>query len=418
MGRNLLLEGVNAAYSDAVDRLGLDDNIRVLLDNPEREIMVTVPVAMDDGTLKTFRGYRVQHSSVRGPYKGGIRFDVNVDLEEVRALAALMTWKCAVADIPYGGAKGGVACDPTGMSKRELEALTKRYARMMEPVIGPQIDIPAPDVNTNDQVMSWIVDARLHTGALWARASVTGKPISLGGSLGRREATGRGVASVALQILRKAGMDPANCTAAVQGFGKVGSWTAQYLHEAGVKVVAISDISGGLFGKDGIDISGAREYVSRSPSGLLEGYDVSGLQRITNEQLLALDVDVLIPAAMEGQLTEANANGVRARMVVEAANGPTTFEADRILNERGIPVVPDILANAGGVVVSYFEWMQNLHGAQWSFDDVMTKLESKMTKACNDVWTVSKEEGCSMRAAAYMLAVNRVAQAAAYRFSL
>jgi glutamate dehydrogenase (NAD(P)+) len=418
MGRNLLLEGVNAAYNDAVDRLGLDDNIRVLLDNPEREIMVTVPVAMDNGTLKTFRGYRVQHSSVRGPYKGGIRFDVNVDLEEVRALAALMTWKCAVADIPYGGAKGGIACDPTGMSKRELEALTKQYARMMEPVIGPQIDIPAPDVNTNDQVMSWIVDARLHTGALWARASVTGKPIALGGSLGRREATGRGVASVALQVLRKTGMDPANCTAAVQGFGKVGSWTARYLHEAGVKVVAISDISGGLFKKDGIDIPEACEYVSQSPSGLLEGYDIGGLQHITNDRLLALDVDVLIPAAMEGQLTDANAKDVRARMVVEAANGPTTFEADRILNERGILVVPDILANAGGVVVSYFEWMQNLHGAQWSFDDVMTKLESKMTKACNDVWKVSKEKKCSMSAAAYMLAVNRVAQAAAYRFSL
>lgn len=415
MANNLLLRSLNAAYDEAVEKIGLSEDMRVLLGTPEREIAVNVPVVLDNGGVKVFRGYRVQHSSARGPYKGGIRYDVDVDLDEVRALAALMTWKCAVANIPYGGAKGGVACDPTKMSKRELKALTKGYASAMGPLIGPQIDIPAPDVNTNDQIMAWIVDQCAHLGALNARASVTGKPIPLGGSLGRRESTGRGVASVALQVLRKAGRDPRQCSAAVQGFGKVGSWAARYLNEAGVKVVAVSDLSGAYYCRDGLDIPGMSRYAAESKTGLLEGYEGKEVRTLSNSELLALDVDVLLPCAREAQITEANADSICAKLIVEGANGPTTYEADQILNRKGMLVVPDILANAGGVVVSYFEWMQNLSGAVWPFEEVMAKLDGVMQRACDDVWDFSAEQKCSMRQAAFRLAIKRVAEAAAAR---
>jgi len=418
MGKNALLNSVNAAFDDAADRLGISDDLRNLLGTPEREVMVSIPVVMDGGHLRTFHGYRVQHSSARGPFKGGIRFDSKVDLEEVRGLAALMTWKCAVANIPYGGAKGGVACDPRNMSRRELEALTRQYARMMEPVIGPQMDIPAPDMGTDETIMSWLVDERMHTGMLNAQATVTGKPVSLGGSLGRKGATGRGVASIVLQVLEKVGRVPAECSVAVQGFGKVASWAARCLHDAGMKVVAVSDISGGIYHKDGLDIPSLCEYVLQSPSGLIEGYEGKGVRPISNDELLALDVDVLVPAALEAQLTESNADDIRAKIIVEGANGPTTHEADVILNRKGTLVVPDILANAGGVVVSYFEWVQNLQGVQWTFDEVISKLESKMRRACDDVWDLSVSKECSMRSAAFMLAVKRVAQATASRFSL
>ncbi|NPV69217.1 MAG: Glu/Leu/Phe/Val dehydrogenase [Firmicutes bacterium] len=412
------MESVNLAYESAVTKLGLDPGLRTLLASPEREVAVTVPVVMDDGTLRTFQGYRVQHSSVRGPYKGGIRYHVSVDLDEVRALAALMTWKCSVVGLPYGGAKGGISCDPRSMSKPELEQLTRNYARMMGPLIGPQVDIPAPDVNTDERVMSWIVDELAQGGAVWSRASVTGKPLVLGGSHGRREATGRGVASVALHALRRAGKNPAGCTVAIQGFGKVGSWAAKFLHDAGCRIVAVSDVSEAIYLKGGFDIPDLLGYVSSTTSGLLEGYESAGVRQITGDEILTLDVDVLIPAAVEAQLTESNAGDVRARIIVEGANGPTTFGADEILNGKGVVVVPDILANAGGVMVSYFEWVQNLQCLQWSLGDVMARLEDLMGKACGEVWAVSSEMGCSLRIAAYMLGIKRVAEAALARFSL
>jgi len=418
MKGNPLLESVNLAYRSAVSKLNLSPDLCAALGSPEREIAITIPVTMDDGRLEVFRGYRVQHSSLRGPYKGGLRYDACVELDEVRALAALMTWKCAVANIPYGGAKGGICCDPKSMSSRELEALTRNYTRMMGSMIGPQFDIPAPDVNTDERIMSWIADEKARGGTPWARASVTGKPIILGGSLGRREATGRGVASVALYALRKAGKNPADCTIAVQGFGKVGSWTAKFLHDAGCKIVAISDVSGAIMRDGGLDIPVIREYVANNRSHLLEGYESQGVRPITGDEILTLKVDALIPAALEAQITSANAGDIRAAAVVEGANGPTTFEADSILNEKGVTVVPDILANVGGVMVSYFEWVQNLQSFQWSFEDVMSRLEESMERACDEVWAVSDNRGCSLRTAAYILAIKRVAEAAAIRYSV
>ncbi|MGE5541707.1 MAG: Glu/Leu/Phe/Val family dehydrogenase [Bacillota bacterium] len=418
MQSNALLESVNMAYETAVSKLGLNPDLRAVLASPEREIAVTVPVVMKDGGLKTFRGYRVQHSSVRGPYKGGIRYDPRVDLDEVRALAALMTWKCAVVNIPYGGAKGGVCCDPTTMSSQELESLTRTYARMMGPLIGPQTDIPAPDVNTDERVMSWIVDEKTQSGALWSRASVTGKPLILGGSFGRREATGRGVASVALHALRRSGENPADCTVAIQGFGKVGSWAAKFLHDAGCRIVAVSDVSGAIMRDKGLDIPALLDYIRVSATHLIEGYEAEGVRSIHGDEILGLDVDVLIPAALEGQITEANADGIRASIIVEGANGPTSFAADEILTRRGVVVVPDILANAGGVMVSYLEWVQNLQSLQWPFEDVMSRLEQSMERACSEVWAVAAETNSSLRTAAYILAVRRVAEAAAIRFSI
>ncbi|MCR4398462.1 MAG: Glu/Leu/Phe/Val dehydrogenase [Firmicutes bacterium] len=417
MAGTSLLDTVTSVFEQAASKLNLDPGVRALIGSPEREIAVTIPVAMDDGGLATFRGYRVQHSSARGPYKGGIRYDTGVDLEEVRALAALMTWKCAVVDIPYGGAKGGICCDPKALSKRELERLTRGYVNMMDPLFGPQVDIPAPDVNTDETVMSWIVDERSERGALWSRASVTGKPLVLGGSRGRREATGRGVATAALHALRRLGMDPVGRTVAVQGFGKVGSWAAKFLHDAGCKVVAVSDVSCALFREEGFDVSLLTEHVSGAGAGLLQGYECEGMCEIPRADILTLDVDVLVPAALEGQITADNAGAVKARIIVEGANGPTEFAADEILAGHGITVVPDIVANAGGVVVSYFEWVQNLQCLQWSMDDVMARLDALMTKACDEVWNTAAREGCSLRTAAYMLAISRVAEAAAARFS-
>lgn len=417
MGENPLLESVNAAYGEAVEKLGFSQDLKHFLSAPEREISLNIPVVMDDGTLRVFKGYRVQHSSVRGPYKGGIRYDPNVDLDEVRALAALMTWKCAVVDIPYGGAKGGIACDPRKMSPRELEALTRQYARMMEPLIGPQIDIPAPDVNTDERIMSWIVDEMTHEGALYSRASVTGKPISLGGSLGRREATGRGTALVALELLKKLGMNPTTSTVAVQGFGKVGSWAAYFLHRAGAKVIAVSDITGGIYKPDGLDIPALMDWASKH-KGLIEGYTAPGLTRISNAEILTLAVDALVPCALEAQIHEHNAADVKAKVIIEGANGPTTYRADAILSKKGVIIAPDILANAGGVVVSYFEWVQNLQCVQWTFDEVMNKLDSVMSNAFNAVWDLATQANTSLRTAAFMLAIKRVVAAVTNRFSL
>lgn len=415
---NPLLESVNKVYNDAVTRLGLREDLKALLSVPEREILVSIPVVMDNGQVKTFSGYRVQHSNARGPYKGGIRYDVHVNLDEVRALAALMSWKCALLDIPLGGGKGGIACNPREMSLRELEALTRGYAKAMEPVIGAQIDIPAPDMNTDERMMAWIVDSRAHNGAMWSRASVTGKPLSLGGSLGRREATGRGCYIATLRLLKKMGIEPKGCTVAVQGFGKVGAWAARFLHDDGLKIVAVSDVSGGLYKADGLDIPAIVEHVAGPGKGFVKGYTACGVTEISNDDILTLDVDVLIPAAIENVITEKNARDVKAKLIIEGANGPTIYEADHILEKKGIVVAPDILANAGGVCVSYFEWVQNLMGLQWPLSEVWAKLEAIMDKAIDDVWELSKKENCSMRLAAFMLSIKRVADSVSNRLSL
>jgi glutamate dehydrogenase (NAD(P)+) len=406
-----LASNVNKYFEQAVEYLKLDENIKSFLEGAEKETKVTFPVLMDDGTIKFFNGYRVQHSSARGPYKGGIRFHPSVTLEETRALSSLMTWKCAVVDIPYGGAKGGVACDPTTMSKNELERMTRRFTDGIISVIGPRKDIPAPDVNTNETVMGWLLDQYCSQTGNFEQAVVTGKPIGLGGSLGRRESTGYGVAKITLEMLKELGMDQKTATIAIQGFGKVGSWTADRLYKEGCKIVAISDISGGYYNPDGLSVKDMFSYIASSPNKTLEGYSEKGLTTISNEELLSLKVDVLIPAAMENQLTAQTAPTVNAKLIVEAANGPTTPTADRILEEKGINVIPDILANAGGVMVSYFEWAQNLQGLSLTYDEVMNRMDQKMVQSLKILLEVKKETGLSYRASAYVLAVRRVVEA-------
>jgi len=399
-----------ALLDDVAVRLNLEPGVHAMLRQPERELTVAVPVVMDDGLIKVFTGYRVQHCSARGPYKGGIRYHPNVDLNEVRALAMLMTWKCAVVGIPYGGAKGGVQCDPSQMSQDELQRMTRRFTAMIMPIIGPRRDIPAPDVNTNPQVMAWMVDTVSMLERKAVMEIVTGKPVSLGGSLGRKEATGRGVAIATDELLKRRNQHLSDATIAVQGYGNVGSVAATILHEMGAKIVAVSDISGGIYNPKGLDIAAINKHVEAHPRRLLEGYTAPGVEAITNDELLLLDVDVLIPAALEHQIHADNAPFVKARVIVEAANGPTTPEADAILNDRGIVVVPDILANAGGVVVSYFEWVQDLQAFFWEEEEVNKNLHRIMVRSFNEVWEVSEKEGVPLRLAAYLLAVSRVAQ--------
>ena len=396
---------------DVAGRLGLDPGIHAILRQPERELTVAIPVVMDDGHISVFTGYRVQHSSARGPCKGGIRYHPSVDLNEVRALAALMTWKCAVVGIPYGGAKGGVQCNPMHMSENELCRLTRRFTAMIMPIIGGKRDIPAPDVNTNPQIMAWMTD----TASMLERKTVidivTGKPIPLGGSLGRKEATGRGVAIVTAELLKRKGQDLADTTVAVQGYGNVGSHAATLLDRMGCRVVAVSDVTGGLHRPAGLDLDAINRHVSAHPKGLLEGYQGPGVESISNEELLTCDADVLIPAALEHQIRADNAHEVQASMIVEGANGPTTREADAILGARGVTVVPDILANAGGVVVSYFEWVQDLQCFFWEEDEVNENLRRILVRSFDQVWDYSQEHGVPLRLGASMLAVGRVADA-------
>ena len=404
-----LLGGALQQLDSAAKALNLDPGMHKFLRSNERSLIVSVPVVMDDGRLEVFTGYRVQHSTGRGPGKGGIRFHPSVTLEEVSGLAMLMTWKCAVTDLPLGGAKGGVAVDPRTYSKRELERLAKRYTGAILPIIGPEQDIPAPDVNTDAQTMAWIVDTMTMMTGRHSPEVVTGKPVDLGGSRGRHEATGRGVAFVTLELLRKMGKAVEGTTVAVQGFGNVGSYAALALAEAGCRIVAVSDISGGYTDRDGIAVRKAMEHIKGSPQRTLDG--LPGAARITNAELLALDVDVLIPAALEAQITGANAGDVRARVIVEGANGPVTAEADRILADRGITIVPDILANAGGVVVSYFEWVQSRAQFYWELDEVERRLEIYMRRAMESVLAKAKAYDASYREAAFILAVERVAKA-------
>ncbi len=396
---------------DVARRLDLDPGILAILHQPERELTVSVPVKMDNGLIKVFTGYRVQHSSARGPCKGGIRYHPGVDLNEVRALAALMTWKCAVVGIPYGGAKGGVECDPRQMSEDELCRMTRRYTAMIMPIIGGMRDIPAPDVNTNAQTMAWIADTVSMLERKTVINVVTGKPIPLGGSLGRKEATGRGVAIICAQLLERKRRRLSDTTVAVQGYGNVGSYAATILDQMGCKIVAVSDVSGGLYNPQGLDISSINQHVAAHPQHLLEGYKARGVARVNNDELLTCKVDVLIPAALEHQIRADNAPFIQAKMIVEGANGPTTREADELLSTRGITVVPDILANAGGVVVSYFEWVQDLQCFFWDEAEVNKNLKRILTRSFKEVWDFSREQNVSLRLGAYMLAVDRVAGA-------
>jgi glutamate dehydrogenase (NAD(P)+) len=399
-------------------KLKLDPGLVDKLKFPKRALIVSIPVKMDDGHLKVFTGYRVHHNVDRGPAKGGIRYHPEVTLEEVTALAMLMTWKCAVVNIPFGGAKGGIYCNPLEMSSKELEGLTRRYTYEIMLMIGPEKDIPAPDLYTNPQVMSWIMDTySMHQG-FSVSGVVTGKPVDLGGSKGRLYATGRGVTIVTREGLKHLGFSLKGATIAIQGFGNVGSACAKLLYEAGARIVALSDISGGLFDPRGIDIPSLLKYVKKAKHGLIKGFKgpqfISNFKR-ANEKLFGLKVDVLIPAALENQITEKNAGMIRARMVTEAANGPISPRADKILARKKVFVIPDILANAGGVVVSYFEWVQDTQALFWKEKEVNRRLEEIMTEAFYDVLRTTKKHRVDMRMAAYMLAVSRVAKATQLR---
>ena len=410
-----LLQDAQVLVRQACEALGLETGLQRLLEVPEREVAVGLPVQMDDGSLQVFHAFRVQHSRLRGPAKGGFRYHPAVDIDEVRALASLMTWKCALVNIPYGGAKGGITCDPTVMSDGELARLTRAYARALAPVIGSRVDIPAPDVNTNDRTMAWFMDEYESTTGVYDPAIVTGKPVSLGGSLGRSEATGRGVAHVARLMLQQLGIPVEQATVAVQGYGKVGYDAVKSLWESGSKIVAISDVSCALYNPNGLDIDRLNAHVATSAGRLLAGYPGEDATVIPSEELLTLECDVLIPAALEGQITTENAGDIRARIIAEGANGPTTLDADEILNARGIVLIPDILANAGGVVVSYFEWLQGLQGNSWTLEKVRTELDTIMTAAFEAVVAHAQQHNVSLRAAAFRIAVERVAEAARLR---
>ena len=401
------LDNALAQLSKAVDVLGYDEGLHDLLASPRREMAVSIPLRRDSGEVEVLHGYRVQHNFSRGPAKGGLRFSPNVDLDEVRALAMWMTWKCALVDVPYGGAKGGITIDPREYSQGELERVTRRYTTEILPIIGPDKDIPAPDVGTDENTMAWMMDTFSVAQGHTVPGVVTGKPISLGGSLGRAEATSRGVTHIALAALAYKGIDPANATAVVQGFGKVGAGAVQFLAEAGVRVVAVADQYGAVRNDEGLDYDALAAHVAET--GKVVGF--AGAEPIDAGQMLTLDVDLLVPAAVEGVLTAENAADVKASIVVEGANGPTTEEADRILNDAHVLVVPDILANAGGVIVSYFEWVQANQAYRWTRKEVDDRLEQRMRAAWEDVVATSEQHGLTLRAAATVTAVERVAEA-------
>jgi glutamate dehydrogenase/leucine dehydrogenase len=390
------------------DLIGLDGGIREVLKHPKRELTVNFPVRMDDGSIRVFTGYRVQYNMARGPCKGGIRYHPQVTLDEVRALAAWMTWKCAVVNIPYGGAKGGVICDPKHMSKVELEHLTRRYASEISPLIGPEMDIPAPDVYTDSQTMSWIMDTYSMQKGYSVPGVVTGKPIALGGSEGRGEATGRGCAYTIREAAKDAGVRVKGATVAVQGYGNAGSVAANLLHaDQGAVIVAVSDSKGGIFKADGLNPHSVEEY--KAKTGSVVGFP--GSKAISNEEVLEAKVDILVPAALENQITGKNADKIQAKMVAEAANGPTLPEADTILFQKKVTVLPDILANAGGVTVSYFEWAQDIQGFFWPLEEVNQRLERVMVRSYADVHKVAVEKKVHNRTAAYVLAIQRVVDA-------
>ena len=401
------LESMMQRFDKAAEILGLEPGIFQYLKTPVKCVIISIPIQMDDGTMEVFEGYRVIHNDILGPSKGGIRYAPDVNLDEVKALAAWMTWKCAVVDIPFGGAKGGVRCDPRKLTIQQIEKITRRYTANLLDVFGPDRDIPAPDVNTNKQIMAWVLDTYSMHNKKTEPGVVTGKPIVLGGSLGRREATGRGVMHATLCALEKIKLEAKWSTVAVEGFGNVGSISAQSLHNQGAKIIAISDITGGYHNEAGIDVDAAIAY-SQTHGNSLEGFDGAG--KITNDELLTLKCDVLIPAAREDRITKRNAHHIQARLIVEGANGPTTAGADPILESKGILVVPDILANAGGVTVSYFEWVQNRQGMHWTLDDVNSRLEHTMTQSFARVYDTAQQHNVSLRLGSYVLAIDKVAR--------
>ncbi|NLE51859.1 MAG: Glu/Leu/Phe/Val dehydrogenase [Chloroflexi bacterium] len=397
-------------YDRAVAYLDLPAGIKNFLRYPKRELSVNFPVRMDNGDINIFSGYRVHHNTVLGPSKGGIRYAPNVDLDEVRALAMWMTWKCALVNLPYGGAKGGVICDPYTMSQNELERLTRRYAAEISIIISPHSDIPAPDMGTNAQTMAWIMDTYSMTVGYSVPAVVTGKPLNIGGSQGRREATGRGVIICMDEALRRRGQDdPSQVRVVIQGFGNVGTWAAKHAYDLGYRIIGISDVTGGYYNENGLDIDDVLTHTAKSRHNLLEGY--AEADQISNAELLALECDVLAPCALENQITEDNAHNIKASMIVEGANGPTTPEADDILTERGIEIVPDILANAGGVTVSYFEWVQGLQAFFWDVEEVNRQLRRVLIKAYDEVVSTREQFDVDMRTAAQITAIKRVGEA-------
>ena len=400
-----------ARFNEAAARLGLDDGLAKILRLPSREIAVNIPVQLDDGRLEVFTGYRVQHSIARGPGKGGIRFAPDVTLDEIRALAAWMTWKCAVVDIPFGGAKGGVICDPMLLSEGELERITRRYTAELIDFIGPEKDVPAPDVNTNEQTMAWVMDTYSMHVRHTVTAVVTGKPLNLGGSRGRPEATGRGCMMVTLQALKRFGLEPANTRVVVQGLGNVGGMAGRLMTERGFKIISVMEVDGAVLNPKGIDIAALMQH--RKETGSILGF--SGAEDIDAKEAMFLDCDVLLPAARENVITSHNAHKIRARILCEGANGPTTPFADTILAEKGVFVIPDILANAGGVTVSYFEWVQDRQGFFWNEDLVNTRLEELMVGNFNHVVSYADKHSVNNRIAAYMLAIDRVAFATRLR---
>jgi glutamate dehydrogenase (NAD(P)+) len=401
-----------AQFDNVANFMGLDEDMRQYLRTPHREMIVHFPVQMDDGSLRMFTGFRVHHNTTKGPTKGGLRYHPDVTLDECRALAMWMTWKCALMDLPYGGAKGGVIVDPRSLSGRELEKVTRRFATEIAPFIGPERDIPAPDVGTNAQVMAWFMDTySMHQGHS-VPAVITGKPVSIGGSVGRNYATGLGVTYVTRAVLKQrlgTGLDDA--TVAIQGFGNVGSWTARTMHERGARIVAVSDMYGGVYNSFGLDLRQLVRHVEETGSVV----DFAGADAISNEELLEMNVDLLVPAALEGVITRKNADKIRAKMIVEGANGPTTPAAEQILQDKGIDVIPDVLANAGGVVVSYFEWVQGLQSFFWKEGEVRANMERTLLDNLDQVIGVTTRKKCDMRTAAYSIAIERIVNATTMR---
>jgi len=390
-------------------KMGLNENIKKYLKRVERSLIVSIPIKMDDGSIEIFEGYRVQHSTIRGPGKGGIRFAPNVNLDEVKALATWMTWKCSLLNLPLGGAKGGVCVDPKKLSKQELERLTRRYTAEIINIIGPDMDIPAPDLNTDPQIMAWIMDTySMHKGRA-VPGVVTGKPIEIGGSVGRETATGMGLFFVLEALCNKLNIDLNNQSIAVQGFGNVGGNIAQILYEKGCKIIAVSDISGGLYSKEGLNINELLEW--RDRNNYLKDFHYENYKFISNEEILMVKCDILIPAAIENQITQLNANNLKCKIILEGANGPTTPEADDILKQKGIIVVPDILANAGGVCVSYFEYIQDIHSYFWKLERINQELKNILGSAFEDTYSLSKEKNVTLRIASYMIAISKLAKA-------
>ncbi len=405
-------ESMMSRFKIASEILGLDEEIYNVLKSPAKQVTVSLPVTMDDGSVKVFEGFRVIHSNILGPSKGGVRYDPGVHIDEVKALAAWMTWKCAVVDIPYGGAKGGIVCNPREMSAGEIERLTRAYTMSMIEIFGPDRDIPAPDMGTGPREMAWLMDEYSRAIGHTTNAVVTGKPLVLGGSLGRTEATGRGVMVTALAAMEKLRINPYGASCAIQGFGNVGSFAALLLEERGVKVTSISDLSGAYVNEGGIDIPKAIDYRNDN-NGSLEG--LTGADQIPGKEILTLEVDVLIPAAKEDVITIKNADDIKAKLIVEGANGPTSYKADKIIFDKGIFVAPDILANAGGVTVSYFEWVQNRLGYKWTRERVNRRSDRIMKDAFDKVYKTSEKYNVSLRIAAYVVAIDKVARTYKYR---